>query len=134
MASQVHAQLIDPPALQLPSARLDEYAGVYRLNADIKFTIRREGSRLVGERSGRPAQTLSVEAADVLFVAGQPRSRKIFLRGADGRITGFVDRREGRDIPWTRIPSIITRREARLPGSPTRRAARARDSPVPPPS
>jgi len=104
VASQVHAQLIDPPALQLPSARLDEYAGVYRLNADIKFTIRREGSRLVGERSGRPAQTLSVEAADVLFVAGQPRSRKIFLRGADGRITGFVDRREGRDIPWTRIP------------------------------
>jgi len=28
----------------------------------------------------------------------------IFLRGADGRITGFVDRREGRDIPWTRVP------------------------------
>jgi len=104
VASQVHAQLIDPPALQLPSARLDEYAGVYRLNADIKYTIRREGSRLVGERSGRPAQTLSVEAADVMFVAGQPRSRKIFLRGADGRITGFVDRREGRDIPWTRVP------------------------------
>jgi ketosteroid isomerase-like protein len=104
VASQVHAQLIDPPALQLPSARLDEYAGVYRLNADIKYTIRKEGSGLVGERSGRPAQTLSVEGADVMFVAGQPRSRKIFLRGADGHITGFVDRREGRDIPWTRVP------------------------------
>ncbi len=104
VASQVHAQLIDPPALQLPSARLDEYSGVYRLNADIGYTIRKEGNRLIGERSGRPAQTLSVEAADVMFVAGQPRSRKIFLRGADGRITGFVDRREGRDIPWTRVP------------------------------
>jgi hypothetical protein len=30
--------------------------------------------------------------------------KEIFLRGADGRITGFVDRREGRDIPWTRVP------------------------------
>jgi hypothetical protein len=38
----------------------------------------------------------------VLFVAGQPRSRKIFLRGPDGHVSGFVDRREGRDIPWTR--------------------------------
>lgn len=104
VASQVHAQLIDPPALQLPSTTLDEYAGVYRLNADIRYTIHREGNRLIGERSGRPAQTLSVEAADVMFVAGQPRGRKIFVRGADGRITGFVDRREGRDIPWIRVP------------------------------
>jgi ketosteroid isomerase-like protein len=103
VASQVHAQLIDPPAIQLPSATLDEYAGMYRLNADITYTIRRESNRLIGERSGRPAQTLSVEAAAVMFVAGQPRSRKIFLRGADGRITGFVDRREGRDIPWTKV-------------------------------
>jgi ketosteroid isomerase-like protein len=102
-ASQVHAQLIDPPAIQLSAARLDAYAGVYRLNAEITYTIRRQGDSLMGERSGRPSQTLSVEAADVMFVAGQPRSRKIFLRGGDGRITGFVDRREGRDISWSRI-------------------------------
>ena len=100
-ASQVHAQLIDPPAIQLPATRLDEYVGVYRLNADITYTIRRQGNSLTGERSGRPSQALSIEAADVMFVAGQPRSRKVFLRGRDGRITGFVDRREGRDIPWS---------------------------------
>jgi hypothetical protein len=29
--------------------------------------------------------------------------KEIFVRGRDDRITGFVDRREGRDIPWTRI-------------------------------
>jgi hypothetical protein len=102
-ASQVHAQLIDPPALQFPSARLDEYAGVYRLNADITYSIRRDGNVLIGTRNGRPPQTLSIEATDVMFVAGQPRSRKIFLRGVDGRITGFVDRREGRDIPWSKV-------------------------------
>jgi ketosteroid isomerase-like protein len=102
-ASQVHAQLIDPPAIHLAAARLDEYVGVYRLTSEITYTIRRQGDELTGERSGRPSQVLSVEAADVMFVAGQPRSRKIFLRTPDGRVTGFVDRREGRDIPWTRI-------------------------------
>jgi len=104
VASQVHAQLIDPPAIRLPQARLDEYVGVYRLNAEITYTIRRQGDVLTGERSGRPTQTLNVEAADVMFVAGQPRSRKIFLRSPDGRVVGFVDRREGRDIAWTKIP------------------------------
>jgi hypothetical protein len=101
-ASQVHAQLIDPPAITLAAAKLDEYVGTYRLNAEITYTVRRKGNVLTGERTGRSAQTLSAEATDVFFVAGQPRSRKIFLRSADGRVTGFVDRREGRDVPWTR--------------------------------
>jgi hypothetical protein len=102
VASQVHAQLIDPPVITLAPAKLDEYVGTYRLNAEIAYTIRRNGSVLTGERTGRSAQTLNAEASDVFFVAGQPRSRKIFLRAADGRVTGFVDRREGRDVPWTR--------------------------------
>jgi len=103
MASQVHAQLIDPPAIRLAPAKLDEYVGVYRLNDEITYTIRRQGEGLSGVRSGRQPQILSIEAADVMFVAGQPRSRKIFLRLGDGRLSGFVDRREGREIPWTKV-------------------------------
>lgn len=103
VASQVHAQLIDPPAIQLSEARLNDYVGVYRLTPEITYTIRKESNALTGERNGRPAQRLSVEAADVMFVAGQPRSRKIFLRSPQGRVTGFVDRRDGRDVPWTRV-------------------------------
>ncbi|HEX7842382.1 MAG TPA: hypothetical protein VF469_33145 [Kofleriaceae bacterium] len=38
----------------------------------------------------------------MLFVPGQPRSRKIFHRDAAGRITGFADRHEARDVVWTR--------------------------------
>jgi ketosteroid isomerase-like protein len=102
VASQVHAQLADPAEVRLPVATLDEYAGVYRLAADVSYTIRREGDRLIGQRSGRPPQTLRVEAPDVLFVAGQPRSRKIIVRNIDGSPSGFVDRREGRDLPWTK--------------------------------
>jgi ketosteroid isomerase-like protein len=98
---QVLATLIDPPAIALPAAQLDDYVGTYQLTAAISYTIRRDGDRLIGERTGRPAQELKVEARDVMFVPGQPRSRKIFQRDGQGRITGFADRREARDVVWT---------------------------------
>jgi hypothetical protein len=104
IATQALATLIDPPAIALSAAQLDEYAGTYQLTEAIRYTVRRDGDHLVGERTGRPAQELRVEARDVLFVPGQPRSRKIFGRDAGGRITGFADRREARDVAWTRLP------------------------------
>ena len=102
IAQQVHASLLDPPAIALPAAQLDEYIGTYQLTDAIGYAIRRDGDHLVGERTGRPPQVLQVEARDVLFVAGQPRSRKIFLRDPAGQLTGFADRREARDVVWTR--------------------------------
>jgi ketosteroid isomerase-like protein len=102
IGQQTLAMLIDPPAIKVAAARLDEYAGIYRLNAQITYTLRRDRDKLIGQRAGRDLVTLSIEASDVLFVPGQPRSRKIILRDTAGRITGFADRREGRDIVWTR--------------------------------
>jgi hypothetical protein len=104
IAMQVLATLLDPPAIALPATQLDDYAGTYQLTDAIRYTIRRDGDRLVGERTGRPPQELRVEARDVVFVPGQPRSRKIFQRDASGRITGFADRREARDVVWARLP------------------------------
>ncbi len=97
---QVHAALQDPPEITLPD--LAPYAGTYQLAANIAYTIRVEGDHLVGQRPGRPAVVLAAEAPDVFFVRGQPRTRKVFLRDARGVITGFADRREARDIVWTR--------------------------------
>jgi hypothetical protein len=45
---------------------------------------------------------LLAETPDILFVPGQPRIKRIFLRDAKGRITAFIDRREGEDIVWNR--------------------------------
>ena len=101
--SHVHVKAFDPPAITLAPAQLDEYVGTYRLTDAVTYTIRRDGDHLVGTRTGRPAQPLSVELRDVLFVAGQPRSRKLFLRDASGKITQLVDRREGHDIVWPRV-------------------------------
>jgi len=106
IATQVHAALADPPAIQLPAEQLDGYVGTYRLNETVTYTIRRDGDHLVGERTGRPPQPLAAEVRDVFFVAGQPRSRKVFVRDAGGRITGLADRREGRDLVWTRSPPV----------------------------
>jgi hypothetical protein len=103
IAQNVYASLLDPPAITLPAAQLDDYIGTYRLNDKITYAIRRDGDHLVGERTDRPAQPLRVEARDVLFVPGQPRSRKVFLRDPSGQITRFADRREARDILWTRV-------------------------------
>jgi hypothetical protein len=105
IGTQVLATLIDPPSIALPAAQLDEYVGTYQLTEAIGYTIRRDGDRLIGERTGRPAQELRVEARDVMFVPGQPRSRKVFQRDAQGRIAGFADRREARDVVWTRRSS-----------------------------
>lgn len=96
------AVLKDPPAVSLTAAQLCEYAGTYRLTPLIEAAIRPDGEgRLRVEREGRPPATYVAEFRDVFFVPGQPRTRRIFLRGSDGRVSGFADRREGEDIRWT---------------------------------
>lgn len=103
-AAQVLALRDDPPAIALSAAQREAYVGTYALTPEVRYTIRREGDALVGQRTGREPEALRAEVADVLFVPGKPRLRKVFQRGADGRITGFVERRETWDIRWTREP------------------------------
>ncbi|MBZ5720854.1 MAG: DUF4440 domain-containing protein [Acidobacteriia bacterium] len=92
----------DPPAVKLAPQDLDAYAGRYAAG-DLVYTIRRDGDHLVGTREGRPPVTLSAELRDVFFIVGQPRTRKIFQRNGEDKVTGFVDRREGVDLVWTRV-------------------------------
>jgi ketosteroid isomerase-like protein len=103
----VHAYAIlkDPPAVALAAKELQEYAGRYSGGSDLVYLIQWDGKQLVGGRAGRSMTPLHVELRDVLFIAGQPRTRKIFQRDAEGKITGFVDRREGEDLVWHREAS-----------------------------
>ena len=100
--AMVHAYVVamDPPAIRIPESKLDEYAGRYSAAPDLTWNIRREGDHLVAGRDGAPSRPLSVESQDVLFVPGKPRERRIFQRNAGGKITGFIERREGEDILW----------------------------------
>jgi ketosteroid isomerase-like protein len=97
-----YAVLKDPPAVDLPVAALAEYAGRYSGGDDLAYVVQWDGKQLTGGRVGRPLSPLRTEVRDVLFVPGQPRVRKIFQRDKEGRITGFVDRREGEDLVWHR--------------------------------
>ncbi len=102
IAGQVLALREDPPAVSLPDALTREYAGTYVLSPGIAYEIGTAGGRLEGRQTGRKPETLLAEAPDVLFVPGKPRYRYVFLRGPDGRITGFAQRREAWDLVWKR--------------------------------
>jgi hypothetical protein len=104
VGAQVHASLLDPPAIELPPEQLDDYVGSYKLTDAISYVITRDGATLVGQRTGGKPQSLRVEVRDVLFVPGQPRTRKIFLRDAHGHVDRMADRREARDVVWMRQP------------------------------
>jgi hypothetical protein len=95
--------LKEPPAIQLPPQELTAYPGKYRAGPDLVYVVTLSGGSLTGAREGRPGVPLLAEVKDVFFIAGQPRTRKIFQRDGHGAVTGFVDRREGTDIVWTKI-------------------------------
>jgi hypothetical protein len=103
IGSQVLALRTDPPSIPLTPQHMDEYTGRYRLSSTVTYEIRNKAGALEGERTGSKPESLLAEVADMLFVPGKPRVRKIFLRDPEGRITGFVDRREAWDLTWTRI-------------------------------
>jgi len=98
-----YAVLKDPPAVRLLAKELQEYVGTYSGGKSLEYVIQWDGKQLLGGRAGRSLTPLLVELRDVLFVAGQPRMRKIFQRDEKGSITGFVDRREGEDLRWSRV-------------------------------
>lgn len=97
-----YAMLRDPPAVSLPAETLKQYAGRY-VAGDLVYLIQWDGKQLMAGREGGSMKPLQVEVRDVLFIAGQPRVRKIFQRDQSGTITGFADRREGRDLVWRRV-------------------------------
>ncbi len=102
LAGQVTALRADPPAVTLPASMQAEYCGRYSLTPAITYEIRCAGGALEGQRNGRKPERLLAEAPDVLFVPGSTRYRYVFRRGADGKITGFAQRREAWDLIWTR--------------------------------
>jgi hypothetical protein len=102
LAEQTTAVLKDPPPVKLTQQQLCEYNGSYSLTAAINTTIRCTPDGLTAQRSDRPPAQYLAEVEDVFFVAGQPRTRRIFVRDASGKVVGFVDRREGEDVRWQR--------------------------------
>ena len=99
-----YAVLKDPPAVDASLRKnFRSMSARYSGGKDLEYVIQWDGKQLLGGRAGRSLTPLLVELRDVLFVAGQPRTRKIFQRDEKGSVTGFVDRREGEDLRWRRV-------------------------------
>jgi ketosteroid isomerase-like protein len=103
ISSQTMAVQDDPPTVTLASKTLDEYVGTYQASPDFKFVIARNGEELTGSANGGKPFAIKAELKDVLITPGQPRLRRIFQRDDDGKITGFVSRREGHDLLLKRV-------------------------------
>lgn len=80
----------------------DAYLGTYELGPDVSYTVTHEGDKLFGQRAGRPKEELLPAGTDTFFISGRPRGVKIFARGADGKVTQIVDRRDNNDLIWKR--------------------------------
>jgi hypothetical protein len=93
----------DPPAVQLSDAALDQYVGRYQAGPDFVYAITKNGHDLLAGVAGGKPGAMKMELLDVAFAPGQPRVRKLFQRDAAGYITGFLSRREGRDVIWKKI-------------------------------
>jgi len=103
LGEQALAVRQDPPSVPFDS-KACIYAGRYALTDEIVVAIACRGDALTVERPGKPARTFLAETPDVFFEPGSPRTRRIFQRDPAGRVTGFVDRREERDIGWKKLP------------------------------
>jgi hypothetical protein len=103
IASQTLALQKDPPAVTLSADELSDYVGTYALARGFTVTISRSGNALASSTNGAKAVPLQAEVRDVFFTPGLPRTRKIFRRDASGHVTGYLGRREGRDLVLTKV-------------------------------
>lgn len=76
-------------AITLAPEVLDAFAGTYKLADNSTRTVRRSGSQLSYERSGRPAIVLKAYAPDKFFVDGTLTSME-FQRAADGTVKSML--------------------------------------------
>ncbi len=120
IGEHVSAVLKDPPTVSLSQQQLCGYEGNYSLTADIAVTIRCTSTGLIAHRIEREPVVYLPEFPDVFFAPGQPRTRRIFQRDLGGRVTGFVDRREGEDVRWKKSAAAVPQQDGSAkPDEPT---------------
>lgn len=103
LGSQVLAVQQDPPAVKISHEQLCRFIGKYSLTPEITANIQCDGDKLIVQRAGTPDRTFLPETDTVFFEPGHPRTRRIFQFSSDGKVSGFVDRREERDISWKKL-------------------------------
>jgi ketosteroid isomerase-like protein len=102
ISSQGREVLPDMPTTKLPQEELKRYEGVYSAGAGLSVTLARDGEALVASMRGSPSVRLMPVTRDYFIVPGQSRLGVLFQRDAAGQITGYLSRRDGRDVSFVR--------------------------------
>ena len=92
----------DPDAVVLESKTLDEYAGSYEA-ANMKFTFVHKGGELLASLNGGAESAQKAQSRDIFFTPGRGSTPKVFQRGEDGKITGFIYLRGRNSIVFKRV-------------------------------
>ena len=77
---QAYAMLKDPPAISFTPEPLQPYPGRYLGGNDLLYLIGWDGKQLQGGGRAERRNREMAEVRDVLYISGQPRSRRIFPR------------------------------------------------------
>jgi hypothetical protein len=93
----------DPDPVVLDGKALDEYAGSYEAGAGMKFTFARKDDDLVASLNGGAETAQKAQARDIFFTPGHGTTPKVFQRGDDGKITGFIYLRGKNSIVFKRV-------------------------------
>jgi ketosteroid isomerase-like protein len=93
----------DPDPVVLDGKALDEYAGSYEAGASMQFTFVRKGGDLVASLNGGAGTAQKAQARDIFFTPGHGTTPKVFQRGDDGKITGFIYLRGKNSIVFKRV-------------------------------
>jgi Domain of unknown function (DUF4440) len=91
----------DPDSVVLEPKALDEYAGNYEA-ANMKFVFVRKDGELVASLNGGADSAQKAQSRDIFFTPGRGSTPKVFQRGDDGKITGFVYLRGKNSIVFKR--------------------------------
>jgi hypothetical protein len=93
----------DPDPVALDGMALDEYAGSYEAGQSMKFTFARKGGVLVASFNGGAETAQNAQARDIFFTPGHGATPKVFQRGDDGKITGFIYLRGKHSVVFKRV-------------------------------
>ncbi len=102
----VDASVVEPTperiAVELSTAVLEAYVGVYEAAPQVHFTVTLEGGQLFVQLTGQPAFPVFAEAEDEFFVT-LVDAQISFVRDGAGEVTELVLHQLGRDIPARRV-------------------------------
>src|ERR1700733_3994235 len=92
----------DPPAAASSRKPLEDYVGTYAVSPGLAVTISKAGQRLLAATNQAQAKIMTPEAEDMFFIAGLPRTSIVFQRNRTGCVTGYLSRRDERDVSFSR--------------------------------